>query len=161
MSDRTLQLTTSSPEETGRLGAALAHALTVGDLVVLSGDLGAGKTTLVRALARALDVTAPVTSPTFTLLQTYEGRLRLHHLDAYRLDDPDEAMVLDLPTLLDDDAAVLIEWGEKLDELLPPHRLRVEIVLGEVDRPDERRITLTGIGPRWTAAWPGLEASLC
>ncbi len=156
-----LQLTTTSEAGTARIGAALAAHLVVGDVLVLSGDLGAGKTTFVRALARALDVADPVTSPTFTLLQTYEGRVRVHHLDAYRLEDPEEAAVLDLPLLLEDHAVVVVEWGEKISGLLPPGRLTLTITLSQAERPDARSLRFDGAGPRWQAAWPGLQASLC
>jgi tRNA threonylcarbamoyladenosine biosynthesis protein TsaE len=115
---------------TARLGAALAYGLKAGEAICLSGPLGAGKSTLARALIR--EITTPdedVPSPTFTLVQFYEGRgLKLAHFDLYRLTDPDEAYEIGLDEALDDGAAV-IEWPERLGGRLPPDRLDVDIAL--------------------------------
>lgn len=121
---------------TGRLGAALAAELKAGEAVCLTGPLGAGKSTLARAMVRAL--TTPdedVPSPTFTLVQFYEGDgLKLAHFDLYRLSDPDEAYEIGLEEALEDGAAV-IEWPERLEGRLPPDRLDIEIMVeGEARR---------------------------
>jgi tRNA threonylcarbamoyladenosine biosynthesis protein TsaE len=120
---------------TARLGAAIARALKAGEAVCLSGPLGAGKSTLARALIRALTTpTEDVPSPTFTLVQFYAGEgLKIAHFDLYRLTDPDEAYEIGLDEALDDGAAV-IEWPERLDGRLPPDRLDVEISLDGAGR---------------------------
>jgi tRNA threonylcarbamoyladenosine biosynthesis protein TsaE len=138
---------------TARLGAALARVLRAGDAVCLSGPLGAGKSTLARALVRALtrpDEEAP--SPTFTLVQVYEtAGFPLAHFDLYRLAGAEEAFELGLDEALDEGAA-LIEWPERLEGRLPPDRLDIEISFG--DRDERRRARLTPHG-----AWKdrGLE----
>jgi tRNA threonylcarbamoyladenosine biosynthesis protein TsaE len=120
---------------TARLGAALARSLGPGEAICLSGPLGAGKSTLARALVRAL--TTPdedVPSPTFTLVQFYEGpRLKVAHFDLYRLTDPDEAYEIGLDEALED-GAVVIEWPERLQGRLPPDRLDVQIALDGTGR---------------------------
>lgn len=117
-----------SARETERLGAAIAARLRTGDLVCLSGPLGAGKTTLARGLVRA--ITSPdqeVPSPTFTLVQSYEGfRFPVAHFDLYRLKRPEEALELGFDEALEQGAAV-VEWPERLGALLPPDRLEVEL----------------------------------
>lgn len=120
------------PDEaaTARLGAAIARSLRAGDTVCLSGPLGAGKSTLARALIQSLTTAEQeVPSPTFTLVQFYEGpRLKIAHFDLYRLSNPDEAYEIGLDEALDEGAAV-IEWPERLQGRLPLDRLDVEIAL--------------------------------
>jgi tRNA threonylcarbamoyladenosine biosynthesis protein TsaE len=118
---------TASAAETEALGERLAAALRPGDVVLVSGDLGAGKTTLIRGAARALGVTDPVTSPTFTIGQTYGGRIPVSHLDLYRLADLGQ----EDPALLDDyltpEAVAFIEWPGAAEPLLERVTRRVEI----------------------------------
>lgn len=136
-----------SREETAALGEALGRRLQVGDVVVLRGTLGAGKTVLAQGIGRGLDVREPVISPTFTLLREYySGRLPLYHVDAYRLAGPAEAHTFGLDEYLYGDGVTVIEWGERVEPLLPSDRLEIELVYGARG---ERQITLTARGPRY------------
>lgn len=136
---------------TARLGEAVARALRTGEAVCLTGPLGAGKSTLARALVRRL--TTPdedVPSPTFTLVQFYEAdAFPLAHFDLYRLTDPDEAYEIGLDEALEEGAAI-IEWPQRLEGRLPPDRLDIEIGFDETG--DSRRARLTAYG-----AWEGRD----
>ena len=105
---------TSSPEETEAAGEELGRRLRRGDLVLLKGELGAGKTTFVRGLARGCGSESPVASPTFQLVRVYRGRLQLAHVDLYRLERSAELRDLGLEELLEE-GAVVVEWGDRLD----------------------------------------------
>lgn len=124
---RVLTVTTSSPEETRILGASLAPALLPGDVVSLTGDLGAGKTAFVQGLASALGVKTRVTSPSFTIIHTYQGQFPLVHMDVYRLDSFQEVIDLGFDELIDPEAILVVEWGEAVAPLLPTRYLEIEL----------------------------------
>lgn len=133
-----------SPSETLDVGEKVGHQLTGGEILLLSGPLGAGKTMFVKGLARSLDVDPEeVTSPTFTLVNPYEARLRLFHIDLYRLDEgPTAAHAVDLDELLSDEKAVIvIEWAERLGNYHLPAKVRRIVISGDGDEPREIVIT--------------------
>ena len=142
-----LTLFTTSPSETAAVAAVLARVAEPGDVLLLVGDLGAGKTAFSKAYGAELGVDEPMTSPTFTLAREYSGRLRLHHLDVYRLEQMSEVLDLDLPDLLDSGGVVLIEWGNAIVPLLPADYLEVRLTFGDAD--DDRIIELESVGDRW------------
>ena len=130
-------------EATIEVARELAALLPSRGVVQLTGNLGAGKTTLVAALVEALGVapSAEVSSPTFTLIQEYGEPVRIYHIDLYRLDEPRQFYTLGLEDIFDANALVLIEWGEKFARFLPPDRSIITIAHGEGDH---REITATG-----------------
>ncbi|MDY7102899.1 MAG: tRNA (adenosine(37)-N6)-threonylcarbamoyltransferase complex ATPase subunit type 1 TsaE [Actinomycetota bacterium] len=149
---------TSSPDATRELAAALAALLGPGDLLLLAGDLGAGKTAFVQGVAKALGIDEPVTSPTFTLHRQYVGRLELNHLDVYRFTHVDEVLDVGLGELLDAPAVTCIEWGDKIVGTVPADFLEVRITLGEGD--DDRVVEIRPIGSRWSARSRALGEAL-
>jgi tRNA threonylcarbamoyladenosine biosynthesis protein TsaE len=153
-----LNLATASPEETKAVGGALAGLLRPADVVSLTGDLGAGKTTLVQGAAQALGVEDPVLSPTFTLVREYQGRVPIYHLDVYRLERLQDVIDLGFEELLDRGGIVFVEWGDAIDVLLPPEHLRVELSLPADGQ--ERRLLVTWYGRSWAARMEPLAAVL-
>jgi tRNA threonylcarbamoyladenosine biosynthesis protein TsaE len=139
--------TLATVEDTRAFGRALAQDLRAGDLVVLSGPLGAGKTALTQGIGEGLGVSGRVTSPTFVIARVHRGPLPLVHVDAYRLRD---SGVLDLDDLEIDEeldrAVVVVEWGEGVVEQLADSHLEVRL---ERHDDDTRTATVTGVGPRW------------
>ena len=152
---------TRSPEDTRQLAAALAELAQPGDLLLLVGDLGAGKTTFTQGFAAGLGIHEPVTSPTFTLAREYHGRLLLHHLDVFRLDQIAEVLDLGLPELLDSDGVILIEWGDAIRQALPNDYLEIALIFvdGPESSPDEGVVVLTPKGSRWQARSKTLAAA--
>ncbi|MCY4663548.1 MAG: tRNA (adenosine(37)-N6)-threonylcarbamoyltransferase complex ATPase subunit type 1 TsaE [Acidimicrobiaceae bacterium] len=148
---------TAGVDETRALGAAVAAVVDTGDVVVLVGDLGAGKTAFVQGFAATLGVTAPVTSPTFTLANRYEGRLAVNHLDVYRFDCPEEVSDLALPEILDD-GVTLVEWGDTISSALGAEHLSVTIRFGSGE--DDRDFELRGQGETWWRRADRLRAAL-
>jgi len=135
-----LQFSSASSDETEAIGARLARELAVGDVVAVSGELGSGKTTFVRGACRALGVTAPVTSPTYTIGHRYEGDPDVSHLDLYRFKDVSAAEWGDLEPYFDD-AIVFVEWPEAGAGGLPPLRAAVRL---EHEGETTRRVVIEG-----------------
>jgi len=151
-----LGITVTSPEQMGDLGRSLAKLLRPGDLVMLTGELGAGKTTLTRGLGEGLGVRGAVTSPTFVIARVHPSLSDgppLVHVDAYRLGGGlDEMEDLDLDVSLSE-SVIVVEWGDGKVEELSDDRLRVVIDRAVGDTTDEvREVTLTGVGARWAQA---------
>lgn len=135
-------------EDTMALGERIAALLRPGDLIILSGELGAGKTTFTRGLAAGLGVEGRVSSPTFIIARVHPGPLPLVHVDAYRLADPGEVDDLDLDSAFEDSVTV-VEWGEGLVEDLSASRLEIRIVRPRGQEDAGRYAELEVIGPRW------------
>jgi tRNA threonylcarbamoyladenosine biosynthesis protein TsaE len=161
-------LTTSGALQTEAVGEAIGPLLQVGDLVVLTGDLGTGKTTFTKGLARGLGVTQRVTSPTFTIVQEYDGRVPVAHVDVYRLARIQELHDFGFDELIESRVTV-VEWGEAIAQVLPFDRIDVRIAMVDDDLAaveddlagDDRRVVeVVASGPAWVARRAALEAAL-
>jgi len=147
---RGITIVSRSAEETRGIGRALGALLVAGDVVLLAGDLGAGKTELTKGIGSTLGVDGVIVSPTFTLARRYPGRVPLVHVDLYRLDRVQELLDLGLEEE-GDDAVIVVEWGDVATAHLPAERLEVQIAqVGAGDgNDDERAITIVPQGPSW------------
>ena len=153
-----LELASPTAEDTRAIGAAFAPLLRARDVIALTGELGAGKTTLVQGIAGALGYDGAVTSPTFTLVREYRTpTLPLVHADVYRLDRVQDALDLGLDETAED-GVLIVEWGDAVDALLPGDRLVVELSIPGED--DARRISLRSEGAAWQTRWERLEQAV-
>jgi tRNA threonylcarbamoyladenosine biosynthesis protein TsaE len=157
-SQPTVVARTASVVDTRALAAEVAALIGPGDVVVLGGDLGAGKTAFTQGLGVALGVTEQIVSPTFTIERVYEGRVTLHHLDVYRLDNLHEALDLGLDEALDDGEVAVVEWGEAISGVLGRDYLLVRLAMGAGD--DDRTVSFLAHGPRWTARVDALRSAV-
>ena len=138
-----MEYVSNSPAETEDLGAALAERLKPGTVVAFSGDLGAGKTAFVRGMARGLGISERVTSPTFTIVNEYEGgRLPLFHFDMYRLGSSDELFDIGWEDYLARGGVCAVEWSENVDDALEEDAVRVDIRRGDGEM--QRKISISG-----------------
>lgn len=158
-----VELTLPTAEDTRALGRRLGALLRAGDLLVLTGDLGAGKTTLTQGLAEGLGVRGPITSPTYVLSRVHpslRGGPALVHVDAYRLGHGAELDDLDLDESLAG-AVTVVEWGQGLAEQLNAERVELTLVRSgsEADDQQVRSVVLRGVGPRWATLRGDLAAS--
>lgn len=149
-------ITTKSVAQTRTLGRRLARLLRAGDVVLLQGTLGAGKTALAQGVGQGLKVESTVTSPTFVLMTRHEGPLRLYHADLYRLTEVQEVEDLALDQQAAD-GVLLVEWPERGLDALPAEHLLIVLELAE-GSPSERRITIVASGDRYRRILDGLGA---
>ena len=176
-----LLLRSSSVDDTHTIAAAIAGVARPGDVIILSGEMGAGKTAFAQGFGRALGVEEPITSPTYTLVHSYDvpktgplGRVTLHHADLYRLDRTEEVADLALAELAEFDGIVLVEWGEVVETTFGEHLIvhlehdderdddRPDEVDGELDgsADDVRSIEIAGVGPTWASRWSRVVAAV-
>lgn len=157
----TLRFRTTSPEQTRRFGRALGEALTPGGFVGFEGQLGSGKTVAIQGAAEGLGYDGYVTSPTFVIVNEYEGRVPILHVDLYRIVDSRELEDIGYREIFFGDGVALVEWADRAPELLPPDRIRVRI---DIEGPDERAFSVSATGAggaelleRLTELWRGGE----
>jgi len=165
----TLELVTRTPAETRKLAATVAGALRPGDVVALTGELGAGKTCFVQGAAPALGVSERVTSPSFMLRRDYDGRYPVIHLDVYRLETLQDVVELGYEEVLDRKRVTFIEWGDAMSPLLPQEHLELEFRLPPVEEQapeaddlgaEERRILVRARGNDWLRRLAALAVDL-
>ena len=151
-----LSLRAPSVGATHAVAGAVAGLSRPGDIILLAGEMGAGKTAFAQGFGRALGVTEPITSPTFTLVHSYDtAGPTLHHADLYRLDQLAEVADLALGELAEFDGIVLVEWGDVVESSFGEHLVvRLDLVDGDVD---SRRITIVPNGPGWARRWAALR----
>jgi tRNA threonylcarbamoyladenosine biosynthesis protein TsaE len=156
MTPPAVEVRTRSAAATRRLGARLGRRLRAGDVVLLEGDLGAGKTVFAQGVGDGLGVDGPVTSPTFTLIHEHAGRVRLYHVDLYRLSGDADAAGIGLDEYLGGDGVAVVEWATRAPGLVPPEHLAVRILADA--GPEERRLVFAARGARHAAVLAALAA---
>ena len=146
--ETTMEFVSTGPEMTRRFGAGLAGKARPGQVFALDGDLGAGKTVFAQGFAAGLGIEDYVNSPTFTILQVYEGgRLKLYHFDVYRIEDPEEMYEIGADTFFYGDGVCLVEWASQIEDLLPGDTVYVQIAKMPEKGYDCRKITVRGMQP--------------
>jgi tRNA threonylcarbamoyladenosine biosynthesis protein TsaE len=139
-----LKLITESAEETSNIGEQLGRLLSSGNIICLSGDLGAGKTAFTKGIAKGMGIEDYVTSPTYTIINEYEGRLPLYHFDVYRLNDVEEMYELGYEEYFFGDGVVVLEWADIVRDIIPGERLWITILNTKGDNSREIIIEPTG-----------------
>lgn len=137
---------TNTVEETIELGKKIGRSLNPGDIVCIDGDLGSGKTHLTKGIALGLGIYEHITSPTFNIVNEYEGRIKLYHFDVYRVNDPDEIAAIGFDEYIFSDAASVIEWSDYIKELIPDDHIQINIVNESETR---RNINIRFFGKRY------------
>ena len=149
-----LQFKTKNAEETEQLGLKIGKLLRGGELIAMTGDLGAGKTTLSKALARGLEIDDYITSPTFTIVNEYSGRVKLFHFDVYRIADIEEMYDLGYEEYFYSDGVCIVEWSNLISEILPENRINLDITYLDENK---REITISGTGEKFDSLVKGLS----
>lgn len=142
-----LEIKINGLRETEEFGIRLGKLLKPGDIVCLNGDLGAGKTTMTKSIGVGLDVDEYITSPTFTLINLYRGRMVVYHFDVYRLENVDELYDLGFDEYFFGEGVCIIEWAEKIERMIPVDRIVIDIKKG--NQLDERILHISGYGNRY------------
>ncbi len=145
-----INIETDSFEATVEFGRKLGACLKPGDIICLSGDLGTGKTALTGGIAKALGINSYITSPTFTLVNEYEGRIPLYHFDVYRIGHPDEMFDIGFDEYINGDGVTIIEWGELISEVLPEDMIKINIKKNLEKGLDVREISVEFTGNRYS-----------
>ena len=140
-----MKICTSSPDETFDFAKEFAKTLNPGEIICMYGDLGAGKTLFAQGVAAGLDVEDHVSSPTFTIVNEYEGRLPFYHFDVYRISDPDEMYETGFEEYVNGDGVCLIEWAELIEEIIPTPYKKITILKGKDSLGLEREIIIEDI----------------
>lgn len=154
-----MRITSDSPEKTIEIGKNLGKLAEPGSIILLKGNLGAGKTHFAKGVALGLDITEHVTSPTFTIINEYQGRIPLYHVDAYRLEDEEEVFDIGLEEYIYDAGITLIEWPERINSILPAERLVVEITYSGTDD-ETRQLNFTAAGFQYEKLVKELKTSV-
>ncbi len=142
-----LEIDSQSPEETHDIGFKIGKKLKPGDIICLNGDLGAGKTTITKAIAEALGIEENITSPSFTIVNEYYGDVNLYHFDVYRIDDIEEMYDIGYEEYFYSDGICVIEWSNMIEDILPKERL--ELNLYNTSDSDSRKIEIKAFGDRY------------
>jgi len=150
-----LKFVTESVEETAKIGEQLGRLLDTGNIICLSGDLGAGKTAFTKGIAKGLGVEDYVTSPTYTIINEYQGRLPLYHFDVYRLNDVEEMYELGYEEYFFGDGVVVLEWADVVRDIIPKERLWITILNTRGD--DSREIIMEPTGEAYDNMLKGME----
>lgn len=137
-----MEYISKSYEETQKIASDFARTLKSGDVICMYGDLGAGKTAFVQGMAKGLNITEPITSPTFTIVNEYSGSLPLYHFDVYRIADSDEMYEIGYEEYVYGDGISVIEWAELIEDILPDKRYRVTILKELANGDDYRKIII-------------------
>lgn len=144
-----MEFLVDSTEKTEAIGELVGKLLNPGDILCLNGDLGTGKTHFTKGIAKGLNITDYITSPTFNIVNEYEGRLKLYHFDVYRVNDPDEIYAIGFDEYIFSDGVSVIEWANYIDELIPKEHINITIEKIPSLGPDFRKIKIDTYGERY------------
>lgn len=141
-----LKIKTDNAKQTEELGIRIGESLTGGEIIAMTGDLGSGKTTITKSIAKGLDIDEYITSPTFTIVNEYEGRLKLFHFDVYRIGDIEEMYDMGYEEYFYSGGVCIIEWANLIEEILPEDTIRIEISTQDENK---RQFIITGKGEKF------------